>query len=105
MSNETKTPPRKTRMLRLGMLCVACLGTVLWLASFMPVIEHWNDKHANGFQLIPAFYGTIFFAAFVLPLLVMALRGSQQRRPNTAMTLLVVVLVISILFGLPLLVS
>jgi hypothetical protein len=105
MSLEPATPNPPSALLRLAMFCAAALGTALWLASFMPVIEHWNNKQADGFQMIPAFYGTIFFAAVVLPLLVMALRGSHRRRPNTALTLMIVVLVVSALFGLPLLAS
>jgi hypothetical protein len=56
MSTEL-TPPAKTSsaLLRVAMLGGALIGTLLWLSSFIPVVQHWGDKQANGFQLIPAF--------------------------------------------------
>ena len=76
-------------------------GTVLWLTAFAPVIERWGDPRATGFHVIPAFYGTIFFLAFVIPLFVIGLRRNEEPRHNTVTVLLAFVAMGLVLFGLP----
>jgi hypothetical protein len=85
--------------LRLAVLCVAGLGTVLWLSSFVPIMR--AGPGSSGFEAIPAFYGTILFLVIVLPLLVIGLRGTEQRNPTGVRLLLGTVLAASALFGLP----
>lgn len=87
--------------LRLGALYVAGMGTVLWFSSFEPVIRLAGDPRAKGFHVIPAFYGTIFFLVFVLPLLVIGLRGTERRNPAGVRLLLATILAASTLFGVP----
>ena len=56
--------------LRLPVLYVAGLGTTLWLSSFAVAIDVWARGYGDGFELIPAFYATIFWLTVVLPLTV-----------------------------------
>jgi hypothetical protein len=89
----------ETAKLRLAALYAAGLGTALWFSSFVPVMH--ADPRSDGFEAIPAFYGTIFFLVFVLPLLVMGLRGTVQRQQNAVKMLLGTVIVCTVLFGVP----
>lgn len=93
--------PFEQVQLRVMTLLGAGAGTVLWLTAFAPVIERWGDPRATGFHVIPAFYGTIFFLAFVTPLFVMGLRGSQDNNRGTATVLLSLVALSLVMFGLP----
>lgn len=93
--------PFEQANLRVMTLLGAGAGTVLWLTAFAPVIERWGDPRATGFHVIPAFYGTIFFLAFVIPLFVMGLRGSQEKKRGTVTVLLSLVALSLVVFGLP----
>jgi hypothetical protein len=87
--------------LRLAVLYGAGLGTALWLSSFAVAIEVWARGRGDGFELIPAFYGTIFWLAIVLPLMVIGLGGTERRSPTLVRFLLGLTLASSVLFGLP----
>jgi hypothetical protein len=83
---------------RLAVLYAAGLGTVLWLTSFVPIM---TTVRGSGFEAIPAFYGTIFFLAVVLPLMIIGLTGAQHRRATATQALLVLTLVVTAIFGAP----
>jgi hypothetical protein len=86
---------------RLVVLYGAGLGTVLWLSSFVPVIEVAGKGRGDGFEVIPAFCGTIFYFVFVLPLLVIGLRGTEQRHAPAVRALLVLTFAVTLIFGAP----
>ena len=71
--------------LRLAVLYVSGLATVLWLSSFVPIIQFASVQRAGrdgGFEIIPAFLATIPFVIVVIPLLVIGLRGKDLRAPE-----------------------
>jgi len=82
-------------------LYVAGLGTALWLSGFTYAIEVWSRGRGDGFEMIPAFYGTIFYLAVVLPLTMIGINGSERRHPIATRALLVLTLAVSMIFGLP----
>lgn len=93
-----ETSPAPSR-LRLAALYAAGLGTVLWLSSFVPIMH--ASPGSDGFEALPAFYGTIFFFVFVLPLIVMGLRNTVRCRQIGVKMLLGTVLFCTVLFGVP----
>jgi hypothetical protein len=86
---------------RLVALYGAGLGTVTWLSSFAYPIEVWSRGRGDGFEVIPAFYGTIFYLALVLPLTVIGLTGTEQRHATATRALLVLTIAVTAIFGLP----
>ena len=87
--------------LRLAVLYAAGLGTALWLSGFAVAIEVWARGRGDGFELIPAFYATIFWLAVVLPLMVIGLGGTERKSPILVQLLLGMTLATSALFGVP----
>jgi len=87
--------------LRLIVLYVAGLGTTLWLSSFAVAIDVWARGYGDGFELIPAFYATIFWLTIVLPLTAIGLSGTERRSPNLVRFLMGLTLAASALFGVP----
>ena len=69
---EIEALPKARALVLIG----AAVVLALWLASFIPVIEHWNNLRAKGFHLIPAFWASIT----LLPLGLSALAGGLSGR-------------------------
>jgi hypothetical protein len=56
-----------------GRLILGALAILLvWAATLVPAIRTWNDRRADGFQLLPVFWASIT----LLPLGLSALAGS-----------------------------
>lgn len=89
--------------LRIATLYVAGVATVVWLTSFEPMIRLGN--RGDGFEVIPAFFGTIIYVPFVIPLLVMGLHGAKSRNPDLRWSVVWVTLIASGILGVPQLIA
>jgi hypothetical protein len=63
------------RFLNAVILIAVGIGTVLWLASFVPVLRVADHEHSDGMQWIAPFFATPIYMVFVLPALVLRFKG------------------------------
>jgi hypothetical protein len=75
------------RFLNAVILIAVGIGTVLWLASFIPVLRVADHQRSDGMQWIAAFFATPIYMVFVLPALVLRFKGGGL---NVAAILLLV---------------
>jgi hypothetical protein len=75
------------RFLNAVILIAVGIGTVLWLASFVPVLQVADHQRSDGMQWIAAFFATPIYMVFVLPALVLRFKGGGL---NVAAILLLV---------------
>lgn len=64
-----------TKRLRIGLFIFTAVATLLVILSYVPIIRHWNDPHADGLQIVPAFFATPIYVVLVLPAFGLAIWG------------------------------
>jgi len=96
--------PSSTRRAVFIMAGLALLA--LWGASAIPVIKHWNNPAADGFEAIPVFYASFTVLPIGIVVLVGALKGSPRSMRTARGGLIaagVVFALLALLFGFMLL--
>jgi hypothetical protein len=87
-------------MPRFVLLLAAGFATMFWFFTFIPAIKYTVRRTADGFEIIPAFYGTIVFLIFVVPTIVWALLGARKNS-DLSLALSALVLLIMGIIGVP----
>ncbi|MBM3527956.1 MAG: hypothetical protein FJX62_07675 [Alphaproteobacteria bacterium] len=89
-------------MPRFVLLLAAGFATMFWFFAFIPAIKHTVRRTGDGFEIIPAFYGTIMFLIFVVPVIVVGVRGAAKKSPELQFALAAMVLLLMGMVGVPL---
>ena len=65
--------------LRRIVLALTVIETLIWPASFFPIIQLWGDPRSDGFEAIPLFFATVGLVPLALPALLLTLQGRAPR--------------------------
>jgi len=76
-SEEPLPASTEDRFLRAVIVIVGAIGTLLWLASFAPVLRDTDPLRSDGMQWIAVFFATPIYVVFVLPALILAIAGGR----------------------------
>ena len=75
VSEQSAPASAEDRFLNALILIAIGIGTVLWLASFIPVLRVADHQRSDGMQWIAAFFATPIYMVFVVPALVLRFKG------------------------------
>jgi cation transport ATPase len=98
-SSEPLPASAEDRFLRAVIVVAAAIGTLLWLASFIPVLRVTDPLSADGMQWIAAFLATPIYVVFVLPALILGIAGGRGGLNVGAVLLLLGVILAAFIFA------